>query len=974
MTGAGYLLDDWCKVLCEHFFHPKYCGREVSVCVDSELLSELAKRHQLDDLIECIEDESRCLTVRRRNPIDLAEHLLEDWLRGRRRGYPPYFPILAFLVSAAAHEGSDLADHAYWARVQRLRAERVPDAQPLNPDKRIVEMMFRDLALWANIEHQGRLGRFNFRRFGRLRYVGLIRGQSLLSASDIRALHRAFSERELSPAQSPSRWELLQAARSARTQLRPSLTRLLEGWPDDPLSEAAVDRLEDIIEAWDGTIRSEENVVTGRTTVLPMVLELRPTGHNGLRSLLRVASGTYDLPDELLLKHVDDRTVLARFDAGDLSQPLEDLNDERMIDARTVSWTEGLRLMAMNCPSVTAVRLPGRTIRFFALQGRAWVEVSMLPSHGACLIACNGQRLSGIVRWLEQLGDRQPYKRIDGAPVPPGWSLLRLERRPPDAPRTDFPIPGLTASESPAIRLHGGVRIGSSTYAPYALPEVSLGAATLLSLRLADVFDREGKKLDGVHLHRIWDSDDSFELAADERVWDVLAGFRLEAVDAQDEVQVSKTIHVSTDAPADERASHRDRWGRTDPKGEPWVWGLTFSGTTKYTIPPTTLGRVPPSDTLTSGDRFVRLLSTRSSMDWRTASRTARAIAETEDRAGEWTISRSISLQFEAMRTLGHLEIEEDAAGRFGRVCRLPACLHLLPTRAPVPGRLPYQAVLSGTYSARLREQVLKVAERMGMTTHIRRQPDGNWLVPDRISVFGDSVERLADLASDVGCVFVGKPFAASMAAWLEPPTRFLETAPWRPGPAPHASTRLAFCPYELRLRPESEVQGSLLLFECREAYADKLWSFWLYDRAGERHCACPRQLGRWIVFLGRSTPPRAIPTSATGEVYLPLELRPPQLVERAMCACSGLTPALVTFPANMVQITQLGYPRSPSEPSEWFRPSSQVYSGHWLRYERVRSSPLVTRADDRMFLACLGSSLEQIPIVPSRDVRHNHG
>lgn len=977
MAAIHSFLEGWRRVLGEHFFRPEQAGQNVSLCIDSDLLQRLADENELDDLVESIEDDCRILAPRRRNPLDLALDQLIAWDRSRREGFPPYVPILAFLIAAANHNAADAADHSYWSRVQQLREERIGHVEALSTNRKVVEMLFRDLARWASSDNQGRLGRFDFRRFGQLRYVGLVRAQSILSPSDVRAIHRAFSENDFSAIRPPSRRELLQAALSVRNQLRPSLARLLEQWPRDSMSEAALDRIEDVLQAWDGELDSGTTLSKRPQRVLPVVLEFRPVGRGGLRSFLRVASGAEDVPDELLLSTAKGTSLLARFDAGDLSQPIEDLDGEQPLDAASFDWTAGIRLTVQNSATISVAHVPARSLRFFVLQGRAWTETAMLPSHAACLLASSNLDRSLVEKWLSQHGGQQPFTVVSPAPVPPGWTLLRLERRPSESPRCDFPLPGLLAGESSMIRLFGGVRTGRNSFASYALPDVELvSAGAELRLQLADVFDTRGHKLKGVQLLQpTSDQTYHYQIAADDQIWGDLAGFRLEAVDAAGDVQVSRTVQVGEIGAQTEQEGARNKWGQIASQENPSVWGLKFTGQPIAFSPAIPVGRpLPPTSLPSSADRFVRILATRNSLSWPVASRTARAILESDGRELDWSASRSISLQFEGMRLIGALEVREDASGRFAKVSRLGPYLHLLPSRAPIAGRFPLHAVFSGTYSARLRDQLFKAAQQRSIDVHIQRQPPGCWLVPDCVSLFADHVDAFSAVAKIVGCDLMSLPFAAAIAQWLESPGRFVEVAPWRNGPAPHAQTRLAFCPHELRLRHEAEVAGDLVFFECREPYAEQLWTYWLYDRCRNRHCECPRQLGRWITFLLRPSPPKGLPTSATGELYLPIELRPPQLVERAVCACSGLTAALVTFPAGMRHLTDLGYPEPPSTPAEWFRASSRVYSGHWLRFERVRNSPLISSDASGSRFGALGLPLAQVPIAHSSNLEVDNG
>jgi len=109
-------------------------------------------------------------------------------------------------------------------------------AEDVGNHRQYLEQLFRDLVYWSCVEQRAKLGRFELRRLGSLRFVGLIRGQLLLAPSDRATLERVFASQGFSPTRLPSRAELVRAAIEASAELRASVRRLLGGWPSDAIS------------------------------------------------------------------------------------------------------------------------------------------------------------------------------------------------------------------------------------------------------------------------------------------------------------------------------------------------------------------------------------------------------------------------------------------------------------------------------------------------------------------------------------------------------------------------------------------------------------------------------------------------------------------------------------------------------------------------------------------------------------------
>jgi hypothetical protein len=966
--------EEWNDAIGRHFFNRDHQGRDVTLCIDSELVGRLFAGYGVADLVAAVEDECNSERIGHRNPLCLGLRLLEEWTKQRRSGLPSYLPVLAVLILAVEFEDAALHEHAYWKRLFQLRSKHADDVEDVGVHRRHLEILFRDLSRWSCVEQREQLGRFELRRLGRWRFVGLIRAQVLLSAGDRTALERAFASQGFTSSSMPSRAELVQAAQTVLDQLRASVRRLLAAWPSGAMAAPLVDAIEDHLLRWDGTALSSDERTKVASTRLPLLLELRRRPVRGLQSIFRIDAGERVLPDELILSNATDTKLYAQFPVGRMSQPLTSSEDGLPFDAAEVDWCAGATF-STDSTVVQQVVFNPRSIRFFVHDGGEWIEESMLPVTGRCLVAYTAHEVPRLRQWFDRWLPAS-WSNLPDVRLPSGWSIARVDKVPDDqAAREAFPAKGLVSSESPSVQLTGGVRSPDGSYCAFSLPRARVrGGSADSSIRLAGVFDLDGRPTSGVNLREEQDSEGArlWRLEAEESAWTRLSIIQLELIKDLGvvEARCSVAVHLGSHVPS--QRCQRNSWGSVISGTAVGATDARFEGfsaepsDTTFTAFEHAGLQMKPADLRHGRSMFTQALAACGSLRWHEAKEIAHSMAASAP-FESWQITSSLSMQFDAMRSLGRLEIAEDAEGFFSEVQSLPPSIHLLPARANVAGMtppFPLQTVVTGAASERQFLQLLERTSRYGVTVHIQRQPAGYWLVPDRVTLLHRDIRQLNECAESASWTIL-PPFTLAASKHLQHPSLYLEHADWRAGPPPHGDQRLAFDVTRCCSRPELDVEGALVLAECREPYGTGRWSYWLYDRSGNRHARCQRQLGRWIVALAHPAGPKVMPASAHGDVYVPIELRPPLLVERAFCACSGLAPELVHFSPLAADWNAIGFCEPPAQLGRWLT-GSHTHSGHWLCYKGVCKSHLLHREQGESVLQPFGLPTKTISILSS--------
>lgn len=285
---------------------------------------------------------------------------------------------------------------------------------------------------------------------------------------------------------------------------------------------------------------------------------------------------------------------------------------------------------------------------------------------------------------------------------------------------------------------------------------------------------------------------------------------------------------------------------------------------------------------MNSGDRLLYAISARQEMGWPSFKRTFGRVC-VHSFAGEGSLDMSLA-RYETARALdalGHVEFDFSSTPR---VYAARPALSLLP-RSGLP-----IAILSGARAPQTVELLSKQVGIIGrnLSLGIGPQQHKSRCIPSRITLAGERVEDLSELAREAQIAFQATPaswnilhFAGSLREYLAQ-CEWLRREPlnWE---ARHFDTEL------LQFAVGQSGDGPRLIKYVHPSRQYPVHYLW---RGGEAALVDPdwgrfaalKETGRNILHYDHSS----------GSVVLPATIPLPKLLARGLCLCSGLAPALV--------------------------------------------------------------------------------
>jgi hypothetical protein len=314
--------DEWGDRLCARFFLPENSSRPVTLFVDDEVLAQVAGT----DEDEAVSDLTAAVRSRMGpGTQNMFYAVLRDasiWKSAGGVGCPPFLPLLALGVLAAAHmarEG-DVAAHNYYRRFRDL-VGLDGSGMPRGYDESF-PTLWNWLTWWLNEVKDGSLGVSTVHAHSWLTNIGYALSQALFRESDRQRMTHFFYWLDLEPGERLSEQELLQYFRVWARKYRRVGDGVLRMVEDPRYDTQLLQVLLSEAEAWDGVLRDDAG---RRYGVIHLTLDVFPRpvlglaaespegfpaetefGTNGARmSLRRVVPGWYgDLPlqvtDEIL--------------------------------------------------------------------------------------------------------------------------------------------------------------------------------------------------------------------------------------------------------------------------------------------------------------------------------------------------------------------------------------------------------------------------------------------------------------------------------------------------------------------------------------------------------------------------------------------------------------------------------------------------------------------------------------------------
>ncbi|XXK22294.1 hypothetical protein ACMAY5_00670 [Arenicellales bacterium nBUS_48] len=437
---------EWNDAIGSKLFNEEMEDRPVLLTVDSNLISDISSK---EDLIQACNEGPPWIEL---PPSGLSFFSLlkktgKHWKDSGSRGneYPYYIGYLSLLVLAAyTQEGKD-----YWSAFKELIA---PMSMGSHSDMVwVTDNLWSDLEDWSLDDQNGRLGWFTRLKIQNYEHVGPIRGQALITRSEVDGLPDLFFDAGLDANETPSFNELQKVVRN----MHPRFKRLIDSG-DREVPRILDDVVRQNFEIWDGTPSAS---YSGHQ---------RPVGGFVLTLRFRTATETVNIDvrcrrdqcphDGFRFEHRD-REWIGHPQILRISEPL--VADDKSIRYETTSdeLRNGLVLQDINGIQFS---LRPKKVRVFARDyepGIAeWIEVDDVPRGRPLRILIIDECVQEFNDCAEDL---QNLKEIDFEGIPEGWRLYRCDEL--------VEYEGLSKIESSIrprprqdLSISGGIRSGAS--------------------------------------------------------------------------------------------------------------------------------------------------------------------------------------------------------------------------------------------------------------------------------------------------------------------------------------------------------------------------------------------------------------------------------------------------------------------------------------------------------------------------------
>lgn len=471
---------EWNDKLAAHFFRPEMAGRQVFLFVTEDILNEIAagSGETWQHFVWVLKGTHPWQVGN--DYLNICQRAVDCAAKGRwrERRYPPYIAYLGLFVLAAGRAG-DFATHAYYPRLRELLGE---GGHGMLPGFDRMGELWDALEQWANFEKGGDLGLFNSRSAGAWQHVGMPLSQTILTASERRALLAIFASAQLDPTSSPSDQELCRVLRAhGGKHLRPrTMTLLRDGSEDEAgfLGVLLATAREDL-EHWDGHLEGDESQaarrVFGNLRLCAVLERVAQTARFTIR-----CSMNREFPEAGL--SLNRPGSAERFSCqGELlnwSTPLQHAGSRARADGAVFDWAAGVDLREESLG--WRFRLQGSPVRLFRdgqSEGvRGFVEVNQpFPEH-PFVLAARSDTWERLEAWGSAACDK--FERVPVRQgMPAGWGLYRAaSARSDEGVRADFPR--LAFPSSARLVARGGISAGRrNAYFRFGAPSLVLEGA-----------------------------------------------------------------------------------------------------------------------------------------------------------------------------------------------------------------------------------------------------------------------------------------------------------------------------------------------------------------------------------------------------------------------------------------------------------------------------------------------------------------
>lgn len=879
---------------------------------------------------------------------------------------PTYLPILALWVLASSEEQGK----GFYAAVESLlgKGTKFPNSSVVT---NAMSLAWQDLETWSTKECGGRFGLFKHRVLGAQRHVGLAKSQCLISRADERGLKRLFAELHLSPGEKVTSQLLARLLADGReVQILTSALRLAmaDKVYEDPLRT----QLQRLLDSWDGLkprhahsaganapATDVEATGTGESDVVTLVLSESDDIENGWDVRWRIQAPTDNSSCFMRLRG---QPIPARFHAAEATFVTIQADSHRKActDALVLAETDAVEVVVAfddeNGGSMEEVRralhIPCAARRILCWNtldpqyGDYLVERD-IPLFGPFYVLCSPRVEASTRRWLQ--AERIAFQCVPSGGLPELWWLACIPQADRlNASQRQYLSDAADPANVPAarIRLVGGrplLRGGARIFAAYDLPLVDVEAPDdarieAPGLTLDEVLPAEGHETKAATkrfvIKRLADLRGAFDIK-------VLAG-NLPLAEARLRIAYSDGEGRGQTKPYSMGSLGQSRTDDDGLRGTTLGMHVLDSGSYVSRYPDT--GYFDDDLDLPIEEmgiaKFLNSLGRLGTI----------AYAAARDELRRHCVESDPMPLLMDLRARGCLEIQADAKGHVVRVHSVVPSLYELPVSLTGFAVAGVAGTLTLPQWARL---------RTSNQLMVSATSQGRGFLP-AVRVAAESLDTIRQAGKAMGFQFTTAP-AISIATWsgsIEDARRTFLRDGWE-----HFATKLSNL-HRMKwhtaqfaaaggeqMAIDREIGAQLFRFDDPQAWPLQLYVLGIRDQAGNSRFSHihDSRWGAWISVLAfarlmydKYQRPDALPwpfpyDPKTRDLWLPARMRPPSVLERALCLCSGGSAEvhfLTTDEAINDRLPML------SQNCRAIGFVSTVYAGffpaHWLRFRDV--------------------------------------
>lgn len=879
---------------------------------------------------------------------------------------PTYLPILALWVLASSEEQGN----GFYAEVESLlgKGAKFPSTGVVT---NAMSYAWQDLEIWSTKECGGRFGIFKRRVLGAHCHVGVPRSQCLISRTDERNLKRLFAELHLRPGEKVTPKllvRLLADGRDAHFLSKALRSAMANQDYEGPLQT----QLQKLLDSWDGQkprythptgtsgqVKGVDVADTTECELVTLVLSESDYIENGWDVRWRIQAPTDNRSCFLRLLG---QPVPARFHATEatfVTAPTE-LHSKLCNDTLVCAATDAVEVVVVfedeNGGSMEEVSRPlqipcsaRRILCWNTLDpqyGDYLVERD-IPLFGPSYVLCSPEVEATTRRWLQ--AERIAFQTVPSSGLPDFWWLACIpqsERL--SADQRQYLANAADPANLPAarIRLVGGrplLRGGARIFAPYDLPFIDVEAPgnahiEASGLSLEEILPKEG--------HEAKTATKRFVI---KHLADLRGAFDIKVM-----------VGNYPLAEARLRIAYSDGEGRGQTKAYS-MGSLGQSRTDEEGLRGTTIGlHVLDSYSEVSGHPETSYFDAdlEQSIEDMGVAKFLNSLARlgtiaygaARDELRRHCVDADPMPLLMDLRARACLEIQSDAKGHVVRVHSVMPTLYELPISFSGFAVAGVAGTLTLPQWARLRACDELLVSAAGQ---------GSGFLP-AVRVAAESLDKIRKAGLEMGFQFTTAP-AISIATWsgsVEDARRTFARDSWE-----HFASKLSnlhrmkwhtaqfAATGSEQMTIDREIGAQLFRFDDPQAWPLQLYALGIRDQAGNSRYSHihDSRWGTWISVLAFArlmhekyercdALPWPFPYDPkTRDLWLPARMRPPSVLERALCLCSGGS-AEVHFLGTDEAISDRLPMRDQNGRTIGF--VSMVYAGffpaHWLRFRDV--------------------------------------